>query len=304
MDNIEIKLTQVDNQDVDLDNMSKDTLISFLSVVEALKNISDSLLSDEATFTIKKGSALFAVNSTPSNIAHFYNHMDDAIEGNSTDATMTANLRKIQKEIQNPFFAYQFLYKNIDIAPKIKEAKKITKKRVSKSLDYKLKILTGLFNQIGGNDPNYHFDQGKGQKRITIECTMEDVVELKDKLYQTISTVVISKLDNNSEDKTAYQHCTILEDNQITRLRKFFNIYNSKNDLIDRLDCVYNFIDVSEDRESDILLLLKIFKNKIFNVNEIKTVLIISKDISNAHNNIKIHRDKLLSLFNSLMTKS
>lgn len=304
MDRIEIKLTQVDSQDVDLDNMSKDALVSFLSVVDSLKNISDNLLSDEATFTIRKGSALISLNSTPDNIALVYNRMDEAINGNSTNTTMTSNMRKIQKEMQNPLFLYYCSYNGVDIAPKIREAKKITKKRVSKSLDYKLKILTGFFNQIGGNDPNYHFDQGKGKKRITIECTIEDAVELKDKLYQNISTVVIGKLNNNSENKTTYQHCAILEDGQITRLRQFLNSYNSKNDLIERLDCIYEFIDISEDRENDILLLLKIFKNKIFNINEIKTVLIISKHISESCDNIKNHRNELLFLFDSLMTKS
>ena len=302
MDKIEIILTHVNDEYVNLDNMSKDALISFLSVVNSLKNISENLLSDEATFSIKKGSALFAVNSSPDNIGHFYNMMDEAISGNSTDGTMTENMRKIQKELQNPLFTYNFFYKDINIAPRIKEAKKITKKRIYKRLSYKLEILTGFFNQIGGNDPNYHFDQGDG-KRITIDCTIEDADELKYSLYNSISTLVISTTDRNLEDKTTYEHCTILKQDQISHFKKFINLYNTTNDIVDRLDHIYDFVDNSTNNEEDILLLLKIFNNKIFDINEIKTVLIVSKNIKGENDCIKKRRDKLLSLFDYLLNK-
>lgn len=300
MDKIEIKLTHVNDEHVNLDNMSKDALVSFLSVVNCLKNISDNLLSNEATFSIKKGSALFSVNSTPTDIGHFYDMMNEAISGNSTDTIVTENMRKIQKELQNPLFTYKLFYKDIDIAPRIKNAKKITKKRVYKLLNYKFEILTGFFNQIGGNEPNYHFDQGGGN-RITIECTIEDAAELKYSLYNNISTIVISKVNNNVEDKITYDHRAILKQDQITHLKKFIDIYNSKNDIIDRLDCIYDFIDNSNNIEEDILLLLKIFNSKVFDINEIKTILVISKNIKDANNQIKLHRDKLLSLFNYLL---
>lgn len=299
-DKIEIVLTHVNDEYVNLEQMSKDALISFLSVVDSLKNISENLLSDEVTFSIKKGSALFAVQSTPNNIHHFYNIMNEAIDGDSLDKVVTENMRKIQKEIQNPNLIYKFIYKDVNLAPKIKNAKKITKKKILKKFDYKLEILTGFFNQIGGVDPNYHFDYGNGN-RITVNCTIEDALELKDCLYGNISTLVIKKKDKTIDVKDSYYHCIILKKEQIRKYRSFLNIYNSKNDIIERLDSIYEFIYNSKNKEEDILILLKIFSNKIFDINEIKTILIISKNIKGKDNLIKTQRDKLLSLFNNLL---
>ena len=303
IDKIEIVLTHTNETNVDLDNMSKEALVSFLSVVESFKNISENILSNEVSFSIKKGSACFAIHSSSSNIQQIVNMMDEAIIGDSLNQTMTENLRKIQKEIQNPNLSYNLFYKDQNLAPKIKLAKRITKKRISKVFDYKLEILTGFFNQIGGTEPNYHFEKGKKEDKITIECTIEDAIELKNCLYEDVSTVVIRKKEKN-EEKPIYIHCAILQSKDQTKyIRKFLNEYNTKEDIIDRLDCIYDYVDNSNTKIEDILLLLKIFRNKIFDINEIKTVLIISKNIKTENNCIQFHRDKLMSLFNNLLDK-
>ena len=110
-DKIEIKLTYVDDEYVDLSNMSVKALESFLSVTNALKNISESV-SDQLTFTIKKGSAYASVNGYKDDIGNIYSKIDEALKGESTDEIVTSNLRNIQKEIQNSVFKYQ-LYLNL-----------------------------------------------------------------------------------------------------------------------------------------------------------------------------------------------
>lgn len=303
IDKIEIVLTHINEANVDLDNMSKDALISFMSVIESFRNISEDILSSEVSFSIKKGSACFGVYSSPNNIKQMVGLMNEAIGGNSFNQIMTDNMRRIQKEIQDPNLSYKLLYKDQNLAPRIKTAKKITKKRISKVFDYKLEILTGFFNQLGGTEPNYHFDRGKNEDKITIECTIEDAKELKNCLFEDISTVVIRKKERN-EEKPVYIHCAILQSkNQTRSLHKFLKEYNAKENIIDRLDCIYEYIDNSNAKIEDILLLLKIFRNRIFDINEIKTVLVISKNIKTENNCIEFHRNKLLSLFNNLLDK-
>lgn len=300
---IEIVLTHVNENKVDLENMSKEALISFLAVAESFKNIAESFLPVEATYSIKKGSASFGVYSSHNNISQIVNLMGEAIDGNSTDQIMTDNMRRIQKEIQKPSLSFELLYNKQNFAPKIKSAKKITKKRVAKIFDYKLEILTGFFNQIGGNEPNYHFSNSKNEDKISIGCTIEDARELKNCLYENISTVVIRKIDR-TEDKPTFTHCTVLHSKDKTKLyRIFLNKYNTTQDILERLDYMYEFIYNSDSRKDDILFFLKLFNNKVFNINEIKTVLIISKNIAQSDSKIKEHRDKLLFLFNELIEK-
>lgn len=172
-DKIEIRLAYVNEEEVHLKSMSKDALNSFLSVAESLKNISEHLLSDDVTFSITKGSSCFAVHSSPSNINELGRLMNEAIQGNSSNQVVTDNMRRIQSEIQKPNFSYNYYSQGRDIADQIKVAKKITKKRVTRFFDYKVEVLTGLLNEIGGNEPNYHLDRGKGDK-VTIACTIEE----------------------------------------------------------------------------------------------------------------------------------
>lgn len=298
-DKIEIKLTFVDDQSVDLSNMSVKALESFLCVTNSLKNISESV-SDQLTYTIKKGSAYASVNGLPNEINSIYSKIDEALKGESSDEIVTSNLRSIQKEIQNSVFKYQFLYKDEILDERIREAKKIVKKRKKQIFENRLEIVSGFFNQIGGNDPNYHFDYGNGNK-LTIDCTINETEELKLYLYKTISSLVIKKTFEDKEIKPVFEHKTIIEDDLVYPFKEFLNNYYIPEDLIDRLEIIYDFIDNSDKKEKNIELLLKAFKSNVFNVSEIKTILVISKSFQEKNEDIRKNRNELLKFYESLL---
>lgn len=300
IDKIEIKLDYAEDTYVNLDNMSLKALESFLTVTNSLKNIAETVSTD-ITFTIKKGSAYTAVNGNKHDISAIYGRIDDAIAGESEDEIVTSNLRLIQKEIQNQVFNYQFNYSNNNIDNKIRSAKKIQKKRSRNLYKNTLTILSGYFNSIGGNDPNYHFDYGSGQ-RTTVDCTIPDANELKNHLYQTISCLVLKKYVDGDDDNTSYLHCSLLQDRQIGPFRDFIGKLNSTEDLLQKLDFIYDFMDASNSRLDDIKVLLKSYKYFFEDVNELKTLLILSKNFT-ADTVVKNLRENLLQDFETQMNK-
>lgn len=297
---IEITLNYINDEYVDLNNMSIKALESFLSVTTSLKNIAESI-SKEITFTIKKGSAYTAVNGSSIEIGNIYNTIDEAINGESSNDTVTSNLRNIQKELQNEVFKYQFKYANINLDERIRTAKKITKKRTKNFYQSEVAVLSGFFNSIGGNDPNYHFDYGSGQK-TTIDCTIKDVNELKDYLYKTISCLVIKKFSLEDDEKITYYHGSILNDNQVNHFREFAHDLNTKKELFERLELIYDFVENSKSRIDDLSILLKCFNLFFDNINEFKTLLIITKSLKE-NPKIEDYRKSLLYHFEHIIKK-
>lgn len=300
-DKIEIKLTYVDDEYVDLHNMSVKSLESFLSVVNSLKNISESV-SDQLTFTIKQGSAYASVNGVKKDIGDVFYRIDEALKGESTNEIVTSNLRTIQKEIQKSVFKYQFYYGDEILDTRIRTAKKIAKKRIKQLFENKIEIISGFFNQIGGNDPNYHFDYGNGNK-LTIDCTINETEELKKYLYKTISSLVIKKTYDDDQIKPLFEHKSIIEDELVYPLKEFLSNYYKTEDLITRLESIYDFINNSEKKEKYIELFLKAFKSNTSNVSEIKTILVISKSFQEKNENIRKNRAELLNVYESLLTQ-
>lgn len=297
-DKIEIKLTYVDDEYVDLSNMSVKALESFLSVTNSLKNISQ-CVSDQLTFTIKKGSAYASVNGYKADIGNIYSKIDEALKGESTDEIVTSNLRNIQKEIQNSVFKYQFVYGNEILDTRIRSAKKIAKKRTKQLFDNKIEIISGYFNEIGGNDPNYHFDYGNGN-RLTIDCTINETQELKEYLYKTVSSIVIKKSSEDKQIKPIFEHKAIIEESLVYPFKEFIRNYYTNQNLVKRLEIIYEFVDNSRTKEKYIELLLKSFKSNVFNLSEIKTILVISKSFQE-NENIRRNRNDLLKFYENLL---
>lgn len=298
---IEIRLSDVNAQEVHLDSMSAQALESFLVVSDALKNIAQSISSD-LTFSIEKGSVRFGVMSSTETMNAIYRSMELAIEGESEDEIITSNLRKIQQEmLQQDVYSYQFLYGSANIGTRLQEAKKISKKRVKKHYENELDVVSGYFNSIGGNDPNYHFDYGGG-KKVTVDCTMDDAYILKDYLYSNITCLVKKKVATEDVDNKTYTHCSVLEKNQVNHLKTFINDLNDTEDLLNRLDLIYDFIDDSQNRIKDLKVILKNYSLFFSDVNEFKTLLIISEGF--IHDlEIQQYRDMIDVRMQSLLTK-
>lgn len=268
---LEIILKAANGSDVHLQDMSVEALESFLSVTHSLKNIVSSI-SPEITFAIKEGSACTAVNASPRTLSNIYGEIGKAIDGESDDDIITANMREIQTQIQTETYNYQFFLSKHNIAKKIKEAKKIVKKRKSYTYRSEVRVLTGKCNNVGGNVPNYHFEHGD-----KVECSITDAMDMTKYLYKTINCLVLKKFEVNGLNDPTYSHLEVLNANQFGHFIEFTKNLSKENDLLKRLSLIYWFANNSNSLIDDMRILLKLNTIIFEDPNELKTLLILTK---------------------------
>lgn len=263
--------------------MTPEALESFLSVVSSFKNIIQTFENPNIKYSIKEGSAVFSAIGTKNDVDEIYLGINTAIRCKSTNRVLTKNLKLIKEQISKEEFEYDFVYKrqgdaNIDLASRLLKSK-ISQKREKKEFIYRLRVLQGFLNQIGGKDPNYHFDYGNGIKK-TISCTMNDVSEIINYLYRDISVLVISK-ENNKHESIEYLHKYIIDGDILHTIKPFILEYYSEANFVKRLEKIHDFIYTNIEK-SDLgylilEMLLNCFNNKNLHLSEIKTLLIVSK---------------------------
>lgn len=304
---LEIALEKVNGEAVSLKSMSPNALESFMSVMSSLKALAVYVADGkELSFSISEGSALCVLNAPDELMDSIYSEMETAVSGESDDKEITNYLRSIQDQVTRENFSYRFLYKKpnapvINLHTTLRESRKITVKRRRKQYTYKLKIISGFLNQIGGNIPNYHFDYGGG-KKITIGCSVKQAKKVKQFLYQDVYTLVMCKEWYDEEKKDEYTHKSILEEDLVNDFRRFIISYNKEEDLLKKLSLIYEFTDrmFTEGKGRQALHnLLLAFNDKHLHLSELKTVLLIAKsftesaEIQESRNALKItYNDK------------
>ena len=119
-------------------------------------------------------------------------------------------------------------------------------------------------------------------------------------LYQTVNALLVCKEWTDQEKRDEYYHKLILEDNQVSLFRSFFNGYNKEKNLIEKLTIIHDFIDSqfgkSKDSHEILKCLLIAFNDKNFHLSELKTLLVISKPFAE-HEMIKNARKALFETY-------
>lgn len=305
LNRLEIILTEANDKPVSLRSMSLEALDSFMTVMSSLKSIAESNNKQkELVFSISEGSALCAVEAPAPIMDSIYSGMNTAIKGNSNDKVITKHLRLIQGELKRDKFNYKFRYNNkketIDLHPILIKSTKIALKRKSKlPYTHKLVVCEGLLNQIGGKDPNYHFNSGISESK-TIDCTKEDAMKVNKFLYQNVKSLILCKEWVKADKKTEYFHKVILEEKIARDIRSFLKLYNKEENILNKLTITHDYIDdmfENSDRGHEFLkCLLLAFNDNVFNLSEIKTLLVISKPFKE-HKDIKYARKELLETY-------
>ena len=256
-----------------------------MTVVSAMRSIVISINTEGLVFSLKKGSAQCDIVAPSETIDLIYEEIDLALKGESTDKEVTSNLRRIQDQFKRQDYDYKFLLKEprgtfIVVHKRIIESNRISIKRSKKPYSYRVKVLSGFLNQIGGKIPNYHFDYGHGQKKI-ISCTQDQALSINQYLYHTIDVLAVCKEWTDPDRQTEYTHKLILEAEDARLLQLFLINYNRQDDLVDRLTVLHDFMDEqltkSKDPQKVLKLLLQGFNDRNLHLSEIKTLLVISK---------------------------
>jgi len=305
---LEIRLYEEDDTSVSLGSMSASAVDSFVKVVTALKELALTTMEEESLiFSIKEGSALASVQGNDPSMTVLFNEIDEAIRGRSQDKDVTKCLRVIQNELKREKFSYNFNFydqkERVNLYDSIVSSNRISVQRKPKSaVSYELKIIGGFFNQIGGKDPNYHFDYGNGDK-LTIDCSIEEAKEINKHLYTKVNSLLISKNWNNSDRKEELTHKVVLDSDLVTPIKNFLKDYNKEENLIEKLTLTHDFIDNQfrdNPKKFELLSALLIaFNSDKFHLSEIKTLLVISKPFKE-HDLVKQLRTNLLETYNAM----
>lgn len=308
---LEIKLTEANNQLVSLKSMSPEAMDSFMTVMSALKTIAVSVNTDDKlVFSISEGSAQCAIEAPEDTMKIIYDEVDIAIKGKSEDKEITVNLRRIQEQLMREGYNYKFIYKRgrdaeIDIHSRLIRSSKIKTKRSKKLFEYKVRVVSGFLNQIGGKEPNYHFDYGHGEKK-TIVCSKEEAMQIKQYLYKNVNVLLVCKEWSEPEKRNEYYHKLIIEGENVYKFKQFLNSYNKENNLVEKLILLHNFIDEEFEANNDshdiLMCLLIAFNDKNFHLSELKTLLVISKPFKE-HKLIKVARNQLLETYQAIKSK-
>lgn len=302
---LEISLKYANSAPVSLNYMTPEALDSFMAVIASLKAIVTSIgIDDEVTFTIKEGSASCAVQAQPDTMHRVYQEMDYAIRGESYHKAVTSNLRIIQDQLKRDGFVYDFLYTGdsqgiVELHNRLRNSKKITIKRERKPIEYKVVIKSGVLNQIGGKDPNYHFDYGGGDK-ITIECSKNEAMTINQYLYQSVTSMLICKEWTDGSKPNEFTHKLIVDERHANSIKRFIDQYNAEEEIVEKLTSLHQFIDMSfEEPETgfEVLKSLMIgFNDRNLHLSELKTLLVISKPFKDV-NAIKDVRQTLFDTY-------
>ncbi len=307
---IEIRLYEEQSESVSLRLMSAKALASFVNVVNALKELSVGLVdSDSVKFTIEEGSAKALVIGSEPTLNVIYSEINDAIRGQSSDKDLTSHLRIIQKELKNDNFAYNFNFvhssNTIDLHSRIRNASKISVRRTRHTHTYELKIVRGFLNQIGGTEPNYHFENVAGEN-LTIDCDIAQAKQINQYLYSEINSLVISKEWSAEDRKDELSHRLVLEDEVLELIKPYLNSYYALDGLIEKLTLTHDFIDQVFTNNANKLKILRTlliaFNSEKFHLSELKTLLVISKPLRN-HFMIEEERRELSVTYNKMKNK-
>lgn len=288
--------------------MSPDALQSFITVVSSLRQMTEGIQNIENfTFKIVEGSARICVQSANNRAVDFlYDEIGLAISGESENVEITAGLRAIQKELKKSNYEYNFKFYNNgsegqEIHNRLIHASRISLKRRTRPYTYKLKVLRGYLNQIGGVNPNYHFDFGDGGK-MTIDCSLEQAQNINQHLYKNVNAIVLCKEWNNEERRNELFHKTIVSDSESYFISDFFREYYSSEELVDRLSVVYDFVDKLFEVEPKcdafniLKSMLRAFNDDKLHLSELKTWLVVSKPF-NLNSIIREVRTSLLNTY-------
>ena len=297
---------------VDLKNMSLDALDSFLTVVDSFKQIAREVLTvpEEIFFSIEEGSAALEVRGPAPAITTLTEEIAEAVAGKSDNKIVAKSMRVVQDQVKRRNMHYSFTsssQKGPRLIEALKNAKRIRTARQKREKIPRLRVLKGFLNAVGGQQPNYHFDYGGGQ-RTKIACTQLEAQRVNKYLYADIH-VLVWELEFAAEDKAStYEHRAMIEDADrdcIIPLRRLFKKYYDEPELVERLMFFYYFAEDHLPRSYGLKamqLLLRGFDHKYSDRNELKTLLIITKGFRD-HPTIAEDRQAVLERYNEIAAK-
>ncbi len=269
---------------VQLHNLSASGLLSFTTVLESLRKLAIAIAGDEnVRFSIESGSAR-AVAITDDEVGQsIAATLEQAIDGEISDKNLLEPIRNIHREIIREDLNYGITLQRAGLT--VNNFKSIfqSKTRIilkpKRGTSISIEVLQAKVIAVGGKNPNYHLIM-EDESEVIVKCTEGDAMNVNSYLYKIINVLVQKTSYKRENKKDIYTHGAILHDPEIHIFHHFFSVYNSRKDIMLKLQMLYNVFEeimVLEERKFEIVgILLRQFDKEDININELKTLLILS----------------------------
>ena len=285
MEKIEFRIVKDSNgNDVTLENLSVDATNSLIEILTALKNITIYENNPNLSIGIKSGSACASINGSSIGIVkeNFMKVVHNDVE---RDNIYVNNMQVIQNEIKKSNFGIEVnLFENNTKTSYIDFFNanfRLKRERKTVENNFKIEFFKAKLMVNGGKKPNFHIEDK--QIPYVISCSENEAIKINSFLYKEVKISAWGKV--NSKGKIEYSFCDIYNVNErdfFNEFKSFFQEINDSSGTEPMKKIHYklkNFYSNGEFKESR--KFIKLFCNEYADINQLMTILIISKSFKN-----------------------
>ncbi len=276
--------TEKNGEAVQLHDLSASGLLSFTTVLESLRKLAIAIAGDEnVRFSIQSGSAQAIAITDDAVGQSMSDTLEQAIEGEISDKEILDPIRIMHREIIREDLNYGISLQRAGITVNnfkdIFQSKTRIVLKTIRGSKISSEVIQAKVIAVGGKNPNYHLVM-EDDNEIIVKCSENEAMAVNSFLYQRIS-VLVQKTSYKRENKNdIFYHGAVLQKPETQIFDKFFSIYNSRNDLMYKLQMLYDVFEAImalEERKFEIVgILLRQFDKEDNDINELKTLLILS----------------------------
>jgi len=286
-DKLVLRIEKNENKNTSLSSLNIEEADALISLITALRDLCNNVPDNtNLKIELKEGSAMASLRGTPSSMAPIFDNFDEVIKRTSRDSVDVESWRNIQSILQNKRFNIEanIIKKGVKTSIKEKVVAAKTFKRASSwtKSNVKLEFYSGKLNEIGGKKPNIHLLVDDSD--IIVECSETEAVYVSSKirLYETVRIAAWTKINGKNEVIERQFSEVYFNDEDFELYRSLIISYKDSRlpAFIDKMYDISNPL-LDNKKYSDFRKFMSLFIHKSWNLNVLKTMLVISKDFSN-----------------------
>lgn len=283
-DKLVLRIEKNGNKDTSLSSLNIEEADALISLITALRDLCNNVPDNkDLKIELKEGSAYTSLRGAPSSMAPIFDNFDEVINKTSKDIVDVESWRSIQSILQNERFNIEanIIKKGVKISikEKVVEAKPFKRASSRTKSNVKLEFYSGKLNEIGGKKPNIHLLVDDSE--IIVECSEADAIYVSSKirLYQTVRIAAWTKINGKNEVIERKFSEVYFNDEDFELYRSLINSYKDSRlpAFIDKMYDISNPL-LDNNKYSDFRKFMSLFNHKSWNLNVLKTMLVISKD--------------------------
>lgn len=282
-DKLILKINKSDSKESSLSSLNVEETDTLISLMTSLRDLCDNAIdSKNLKIELKEGSIVTALRGPSSSMSPIFENFENVINRKSTNSVDVDSWKRIQLALQNSNFDIDASIVKKGVKKDIKTVvvnSKTFKKALSRTkTTWKLEFYTGKLNAIGGKNPNIHLLIDDTE--YIINCSeLAAVHVIKNvNLYEVVRLAAWTKVNGKNEVIERELSEIYLNKDHFDEYKSLVNSYreNSLHKFIDNMYSISHPL-LDSGRYSDFRKFMSLFVHKSWDLNVMKTMLVISK---------------------------